>query len=142
MESRRRGLPGRSIGAKTGDETLTGKSEIDQSLLTSAPTTEFTTSEVYAFTRELEELHPDNRHVRDKIRQQLQVLRDAGLLLHVVRLRFASVFALLPSSLSYAAASRRDKSPRQERGCRRMNQEPVSSIKREPRQGLAARICD
>ena len=42
---------------------------------------EFTTAAAYAFTRELEKLHPDNRHVRDKIRQQLQVLRDAGLLL-------------------------------------------------------------
>ena len=47
--------------------------------------TEFTTADAYAFTRELENLHPDNRHVRDKIRQQLQVLRDAGLLLHVDR---------------------------------------------------------
>jgi len=37
------------------------------------------------FTRELEKLHLDNRHVRDKIRQQLQVLRDAGLLIHVER---------------------------------------------------------
>lgn len=37
------------------------------------------------FTRELEKLHPDNRHVKDKIRQQLQVLRDAGLLLHIER---------------------------------------------------------
>ena len=46
---------------------------------------EFTTADAYAFTRELEKLHPDNRHVRDKIRQQLQVLRDAGLLLHVGR---------------------------------------------------------
>jgi Dam-replacing HTH domain len=66
---------------------------------------EFTTAESYAFTRALEKLHPDNRHVRDKIRQQLQVgflfaricvcrltqmpdakrLRDAGLLLHVGR---------------------------------------------------------
>jgi hypothetical protein len=45
------------------------------------------------FTRELEKLHPDNRHVKDKIRQQLQVLppshcfgatsRDLGLLLHI-----------------------------------------------------------
>ena len=52
--------------------------------------TDFTTADAYAFTRELEQLHPDNRHVRDKIRQQLQVLRDTGLLLHVVRLRFAS----------------------------------------------------
>jgi type II restriction enzyme len=47
--------------------------------------TEFTTADTYAFTRELERLHPDNRHVRDKIRQQLQVLRDLGLLLHVER---------------------------------------------------------
>jgi len=47
--------------------------------------TEFTTMDAYAFTRELEKLHPDNRHVRDKIRQQLQVLRDAGLLIHVGR---------------------------------------------------------
>jgi hypothetical protein len=37
----------------------------------------------YAFERELEKLHPDNRPVRDKIRQQLQVLRDLGLLQHV-----------------------------------------------------------
>jgi type II restriction enzyme len=49
------------------------------------PTNTFTTSDVYAFTRELEKLHPDNRHVRDKIRQQLQVLRDMGFLRHVER---------------------------------------------------------
>jgi hypothetical protein len=30
------------------------------SLLTSAPTGEFTTADVYAFERELEKLHPDN----------------------------------------------------------------------------------
>ena len=45
----------------------------------------FTTAEAYAFARELEQLHPDNRHVKDKIRQQLQVLRDLGLLLHIER---------------------------------------------------------
>ena len=45
--------------------------------------TEFKNEEVYAFARELEKLHPDNRHIRDKIRQQLQVLRDAKLLIHV-----------------------------------------------------------
>jgi type II restriction enzyme len=54
-------------------------------LLTSSPTNEFTTAEVYIFERELEKLHPDNRHVRNKIRQQLQVLRDLGLLLHIER---------------------------------------------------------
>ena len=47
--------------------------------------TQFTTSESYSFVRELEKLHPDNRHVRDKIRQQLQVLRDRGFLIQVER---------------------------------------------------------
>ena len=46
---------------------------------------EFTNEDVYVFDRELEKLHPDNRHVRDKIRQQLQVLRDAKLLIHIER---------------------------------------------------------
>jgi type II restriction enzyme len=40
---------------------------------------EFILQEVYAFATHLQKLHPDNRHVRDKIRQQLQVLRDLGL---------------------------------------------------------------
>ena len=44
---------------------------------------EFTNSDVYAFERELEALHPDNRNIRAKIRQKLQILRDAGLLIHV-----------------------------------------------------------
>jgi type II restriction enzyme len=41
--------------------------------------TQFALDDVYAKERELGRLHPDNRHVRDKIRQQLQVLRDKGL---------------------------------------------------------------
>jgi hypothetical protein len=68
VESRRR-----------GDESLTPTGQPESlRLLTSSPTNEFTTTDVYAFERELEKLHPDNRHVRDKIRQQLQVLRDLG----------------------------------------------------------------
>ena len=46
---------------------------------------EFATSDAYIFERELEQLHPENRNVRPKIRQQLQILRDAGLLLHIER---------------------------------------------------------
>lgn len=46
---------------------------------------EFTTAEVHAFERELEQLHPDNRHVHDYIRQQLQVLCDLGWLIHIGR---------------------------------------------------------
>jgi type II restriction enzyme len=44
---------------------------------------EFTNTDAYTLAGQLEKLHPENRHVRDKIRQQLQVLRDAKLLLHV-----------------------------------------------------------
>jgi len=39
---------------------------------------EFTLAEVYAFADPLRRLHPQNRHVEDKIRQQLQRLRDLG----------------------------------------------------------------
>jgi len=39
---------------------------------------EFELADVYAHEHTLARLHPENRHVRDKIRQQLQVLRDLG----------------------------------------------------------------
>lgn len=39
---------------------------------------EFALAEAYGFAGELERLHPRNRHIREKIRQQLQVLRDLG----------------------------------------------------------------
>ena len=41
---------------------------------------EFTLAEMYRFEGELGRLHPNNRHIKDKIRQQLQVLRDGGIL--------------------------------------------------------------
>lgn len=37
---------------------------------------EFTLDDVYLYQNELNRLHPENKHVKDKIRQQLQVLRD------------------------------------------------------------------
>jgi type II restriction enzyme len=40
----------------------------------------FSLNEVYRFESELKVLHPNNQNVRPKIRQQLQVLRDLGLL--------------------------------------------------------------
>ncbi|MBN1363199.1 MAG: hypothetical protein JW976_00190 [Syntrophaceae bacterium] len=46
---------------------------------------EFSLTEVYTFEAELSHLHPDNRHIRDKIRQQLQFLRDKGYLTFVGR---------------------------------------------------------
>lgn len=40
----------------------------------------FALSEIYAFEEHFKLLHPDNTHVKDKIRQQLQILRDRGYL--------------------------------------------------------------
>lgn len=40
----------------------------------------FTLQEVYSFERHLSRLHPNNRNIKAKIRQQLQYLRDIGLI--------------------------------------------------------------
>ncbi len=45
--------------------------------------TTFSLHELYGFESELKSLHPQNQNVRPKIRQQLQVLRDAGLITFV-----------------------------------------------------------
>lgn len=46
---------------------------------------QFTLSEIYDFRDELKRRHPDNYNVEAKIRQQLQVLRDKGILEAVAR---------------------------------------------------------
>lgn len=43
------------------------------------PKTRFSLQELYGFEAYLQGLHPKNKNVRPKIRQQLQVLRDLGL---------------------------------------------------------------
>jgi len=46
---------------------------------------EFDLDDVYAFEQHLNAIYPNNRHVKQKIRQQLQVLRDNGYLEFVSR---------------------------------------------------------
>ena len=41
---------------------------------------EFTLQDMYRFEAVLKAKHPDNQHIREKIRQQLQCLRDRGYL--------------------------------------------------------------
>lgn len=50
--------------------------------------TEFTIDDAYSFVPTLSAIYPDNQHVREKIRQQLQVLRDQGWLEFVGRGRY------------------------------------------------------
>lgn len=49
-------------------------------LLDKVPTNNFTLSEVYKYESLLQEKFPNNNFVKDKIRQQLQVLRDKGII--------------------------------------------------------------
>ncbi|MCX6777547.1 MAG: restriction endonuclease [Candidatus Micrarchaeota archaeon] len=42
--------------------------------------TVFDLKDMYRFEDELRKLHPENMHAREKIRQQLQILRDRGIL--------------------------------------------------------------
>lgn len=41
---------------------------------------EFFLADIYSFEKELKVSHPHNKHIKDKIRQQLQILRDNGYL--------------------------------------------------------------
>jgi type II restriction enzyme len=53
--------------------------------------TEFSLDEVYKFENELKLKHPDNNFVKDKIRQQLQILRDMNIIEFVSRGKYRKV---------------------------------------------------
>jgi len=44
------------------------------------PKETFSLKQIYAFEALLQQKYPNNRFVKDKIRQQLQILRDQGLI--------------------------------------------------------------
>lgn len=52
---------------------------------------EFSLADVYQFETILSQQHPDNKHIKDKIRQQLQFLRDKGYLKFVGRGKYSIV---------------------------------------------------
>jgi type II restriction enzyme len=54
--------------------------------------TEFSLNQVYAFAVELKFKHPENNHIKDKVRQQLQVLRDKGIIEFVGRGRYRKLY--------------------------------------------------
>jgi len=49
---------------------------------------EFEIADVYRFEERMRQLYPENMHVREKMRQQLQVLRDAGFIEFLGRGRY------------------------------------------------------
>lgn len=52
---------------------------------------EFTLAEMYSFDNALSKLHPSNNNIRPKIRQQLQLLRDMGIIEFTSRGKYRKV---------------------------------------------------
>jgi len=52
---------------------------------------EFSLQDVYKFEKDLAFIHPDNKHIKDKIRQQLQFLRDKGYLNFISRGKYGLI---------------------------------------------------
>lgn len=52
---------------------------------------EFSLDEVYKFEDELKQKHPENNFVKDKIRQQLQILRDKNIIEFVSRGKYRKI---------------------------------------------------
>lgn len=57
-------------------------------ILRSLKEREFTLEQAYSFEKVLSQMHPENQHIKAKIRQQLQILRDIGYLQFVNRGRY------------------------------------------------------
>jgi len=57
----------------------------------SLPDGEFTNQQVYEYEQIFQQYYPENRNIRAKIRQQLQVLRDMGLIEHLGTARWRKV---------------------------------------------------
>jgi type II restriction enzyme len=52
---------------------------------------DFSLNDVYKFEEELQSRHPDNNFIKDKIRQQLQILRDMNIIEFVSRGKYKKV---------------------------------------------------
>ena len=65
-----------------GDAVFTGNSWQEDMVrcVNLIPKDVFSLEDVYAFEEALAQAYPNNFHIRDKVRQQLQVMRDNGLI--------------------------------------------------------------
>jgi HKD family nuclease len=55
------------------------------------PDKEFSTDQIYSHEQEFSNIYPGNKNIRAKIRQQLQVLRDIGLIKHLGKSHWVKV---------------------------------------------------
>lgn len=59
---------------------------------------QFTLQDMYDFTDELTLLHPENHRIKEKIRQQMQILRDKGIIEFEGNGRYRKIFNEYPQS--------------------------------------------
>jgi type II restriction enzyme len=69
-------------------------------LLRQLPEDRFSLSDAYVFETHLAKLYPENKNVRPKIRQQLQVLRDAGIIQFEARGQYKFIKGARPDGSS------------------------------------------
>lgn len=62
---------------------------------------EFTLSQIYEFENKLFIQFPQNNHIRDKIRQQLQILRDQNTIEFIGRGLYKKIDKLPPTSKAF-----------------------------------------
>lgn len=67
-------------GVETIREMLSGWRLDTFDVVSNIPESVFELDRVYAYKQHFQELHPDNQHIEAKIRQQLQELRELGLI--------------------------------------------------------------
>lgn len=79
-------IPAKQVVEKLNRTTLLSAGDVQSrgwlfdvlNCVNTIPSDEFTLTDVYKYEELLSKMHPDNRNVQVKIRQQLQLLRDAG----------------------------------------------------------------
>lgn len=82
----------KTIPLKTGDLESTGWLLDVLNCVEKIGTSTFTLSQLYVFESNLKKKHPGNRHIKDKIRQQLQILRDKGFIEFNSRGKYRTLF--------------------------------------------------
>lgn len=90
------------LAAKLRNETVQARGWLIDVLnfVEQIPSAEFTLADAYSFEKQLQRLYPDNKNVKPKIRQQMQVMRAMGLLDFLGKGKYRKTGALLKATPS------------------------------------------
>ena len=91
--------------------------ECIQDLCKKKKSKEFSLDDIYRYENEMRKHYPDNKHIKDKIRQQIQYLRNDGIIdfknnsgwIHTSQLRKGESFILLEDQLLFSKPTKYSK---------------------------------